>query len=281
VSPRLLALRNVAKAWACLGVFGFLMGLAGWQFGGYRVGLLFLGGAALLASSLYWYADRIGMGMVGARELLPAEAPALHSTVERLASRGGVVKPKLYVLRDGYPRALSAGRGAGGGSALAVSVGLLGVASPAELEGVVAHELAHLRHRDVLVQTIAVVVAGAVVESSRVGGVLQRALLFVLGPLAAAFVHLLLSPKREFAADRAAAELCDSPHGLADALLRLDAAMELVEFQASPATEPLYTTNPFADERLARLFGTHPPTAERVQRLRELDPEWRASLRAA
>jgi heat shock protein HtpX len=281
VSPRLLVLRNVAKAWACLAVFGFLMGLAGWQFGGYRVGLLFLGGAVLLASSLYWYADRIGMGMVGARELLPAEAPALHSTVERLASRAGVVKPKLYVLRDGYPRALSAGRGAGGGSALAVSVGLLGVASPAELEGIVAHELAHLRNRDVLVQTIAVVVAGAVVESSRIGGALQRALLFVLGPLAAAFVHLLLSPKREFAADRTAAALCDSPHGLADALLRLDAAMELVSFQASPATEPLYTTNPFADERLAALFATHPPTAERVQRLRELDPEWRDSLRAA
>jgi heat shock protein HtpX len=281
VSPRLLVLRNVAKAWACLAVFGFLMGLAGWQFGGYRVGLLFLGGAVLLASSLYWYADRIGMGMVGARELLPAEAPALHSTVERLASRAGVVKPKLYVLRDGYPRALSAGRGAGGGSAFAVSVGLLGVASPAELEGIVAHELAHLRNRDVLVQTIAVVVAGAVVESSRIGGALQRALLFVLGPLAAAFVHLLLSPKREFAADRTAAALCDSPHGLADALLRLDAAMELVSFQASPATEPLYTTNPFADERLAALFATHPPTAERVQRLRELDPEWRDSLRAA
>ncbi len=122
---------------------------------------------------------------------------------------------------------------------------------PAELEGVLAHELAHIRNRDVLVQTAAVVVAAALIETSRVGGWLQRTLLFVLGPLAAAIVHLLLSPKREFAADRAAAALCGSPHGLADALLRLEQAAELVEFRASPATEPLYTINPFAEEGLA------------------------------
>jgi heat shock protein HtpX len=205
----------------------------------------------------------------------------LHSLVERLAASAGVVKPRLYVLADSYPRALSAGRGAGGGSGLAVSVGLLGVVSPAELEGIVAHEIAHLRHRDVLVQTVAVIVATTVVEASRLGGALQGALLKVLGPLAAAFVHLLLSPKREYEADRAAAALCDSPHGLADALLRLEQAMELVPFEASPASEPLYTTNPFAEQGLAALFATHPPVPERVQRLRELDPGWREKLRAA
>ena len=235
----------------------------------------------LLAAAVYWYADRIVLGMVGARELLPGEAPALHSTVERLAARAGVVKPKLYVLADSYPRALSAGRGAGGGTGLALSVGLLGVASPAELEGIVAHELAHLRNRDVLVQTIAVIVAAVIVETSRIGGFLQRAFLFVLGPIAAAFVHLLLSEKREFDADRFAAEICDSPHGLADALVRLEAAMELVGFEASPATEPVYTTNPFAEEGLAALFNSHPPVGERVRRLRELDPDWREKLRAA
>src|SRR5206468_11029213 len=131
------------------------------------------------------------------------------------------------------------------------------------------------------VETAAVVVAGALIETSRVGGWLQRALLFVLGPLAAAIVHLLLSPKREFAADAAAAQLCGSPHGLADALIRLEQASELVEFRASPATEPLYTINPFAEEGLAGLFVTHPPPADRVQRLRELDPDWRDKLRAA
>jgi heat shock protein HtpX len=193
----------------------------------------------------------------------------------------GVVRPKLYVLPDSYPRALAAGRGAGGGSGIALSLGLMGVASPAELEGVVAHELAHLRHRDVLLQTVVVIVAISLVELSRVGGALQRALLFVLGPLAAAFVHLLLSPKREYAADRLAAELCDSPHGLADALLRLEQAMQLVPFEASPATEPLYTMNPFAERGLGALFDSHPALADRVRRLRDLDPDWRERLRAA
>ena len=278
---RALILRNVLKAWLVVAATALLFGFAGWQFGGYRVALLFLGSIVLLAAAVYWYADRIVLGMVGAREMLPSEAPALHSTVERLAARARVVKPKLYVLADSYPRALSAGRGAGGGTGLALSVGLLGVASPAELEGIVAHELAHLRHRDVLVQTIAVIGAAVIVETSRIGGFLQRAFLFVLGPIAAAFVHMLLSNKREFDADRFAAAICDSPHGLADALVRLEAAMELVGFEASPATEPVYTTNPFAEEGLAALFNSHPPVGERVRRLRELDPDWREKLRAA
>jgi heat shock protein HtpX len=276
-----IVLRNVLKSWLVLSTLSLLFALLGWQLGGYRVALLFLASVVLLAAAVYAYADRIVMGMVGAREMVQGEAPALHSMVERLAARAGVVKPRLYVLADSYPRALSAGRGAGGGSGLAISVGLLAVASPAELEGIVAHELAHLRHRDVLVQTIAVVTATTVVEASRIGGALQRALLFVLGPLAAAFVHLLLSAKREFDADRFAAELCDSPHGLADALVRLEQAMELVPFEASPATEPLYTTSPFAEEGLAALFLTHPPVGERIQRLRQLDPDWREKLRAA
>src|ERR1700704_1448145 len=278
---RVAVATNLGKAWLLLVLPALGMGFGGWQLGGYRLALLFIGSVVLVAAALYWYADRIVMGMVGARELVQGEAPALHSTVERLASRAGVIKPKLYVLADGYPRALSSGRGAGGGSGLAISVGLMGVASPAELEGIVAHELAHLRHRDVLVQTIAVVVASAIIEASRVGGFLQRALLFVFGPVAAAFVHLLLSQKREFEADRFAAEGCDSPHGLADALVRLEQAMQLVGFEASPATEPLYTTNPFADEGLAALFDSHPPVGERVRRLRELDPDWRERLRAA
>jgi heat shock protein HtpX len=281
VQRRLLILRNVLKAWLVVVVIALLFGAAGWQLGGYRVGILFLGSIVLLAAAVYWYADRIVLGMVGARELLEGEAPALYATVERIALRAGVVKPKLYVLPDSYPRALTAGRGAGGGSGLALSLGLMGVASPAELEGIVAHELAHLRHRDVLVQTIAVVIATVIVETSRIGGFLQRGFLFVLGPVAAACVHALLSQKREFHADRFAAELCDSPHGLADALVRLEAAMELVGFEASPATEPLYTTNPFAEEGLAALFVTHPPVGERVRRLRDTDPEWREKLRAA
>jgi heat shock protein HtpX len=258
VQGRLLIVRNVLKCWALVIATGFLLGAAGWALGGYRVSILFAGSIVLLSTAIYAYADRIVMGMLVA----------------------GIVKPKLYVLPDSYPRALGAGRGAGGGAGIAVSLGLMGVASPAELEGVVAHELAHIRHRDVLVQTVVVILATCVVELSRVGGALHRALLFVLAPVAASFVHLMLSPKREFAADRTAAQLCDSPHGLADALLRLEQAMQLVPFEAAPSTEPLYTMNPFAEKGLGALFDSHPPLGERVKRLRELDPDWRAKLAA-
>ena len=228
-------------------------------------GLLLVGGA-------YWTFDRVVLGMVHARELPIAEAPLLHSTVERLAARAGVMKPKLYLIPDGMPLALATGRGPTY-SALAISSGCIGACPPAELEGVLAHELAHVKHRDVGVQTAVVVLAASMIEFSRIGGFLQRALLFVLGPIAAACTHLLLSPKREYEADARAAQLCESPHGLADALLRMDQASQLVAFEASPATEPLWTFNPFMEEGIVRMFLTHPKIEERVKRLRALAPQ--------
>ena len=277
---RLVVGWNLLKVWLLLAGACAAVGAIGWPLGGYRLVSLLVFFTLLVAAAAYWYGDRVVLGMVGARELPVGESPGLHATLVGLAALASVSKPRLYLLNDGHPRALSAGRGSRG-SSIAVSRGLLAAAPPAELEGVLAHELAHIRNRDVLVQTAAVIVAGALVETSRIGGWFQRALLFVLGPLAAAIMHLLLSPKREFAADRAAAALCGSPHGLADALIRLEQAAELVEFRANPATEPLYTFNPFAEEGLAALFVTHPPVSERVRRLRELDPDWREKLRAA
>lgn len=276
----LLVVRNVLKAWLLLLAIVAVFGGIGWLIGGLQGLEIFVFCALLLAVAGYWYADRAVLGLVGARELPVGEAPALHSTVGRLAALSRVVAPKLYVLPDAFPRAFATGRGPRS-SSLAVSSGLVALCSPAELEGVLAHELAHVRHRDVLIATTVVLAGASLVEGSRVGGFLQRALLFVLAPVAAATEHLFLSPKREFEADRAAAELLGSPHGLADALLRLDQASELVPFEASPATEPLYTVNPFAAEGLARMFDTHPPLGERIGRLRGLDPDWRAKVRAA
>jgi heat shock protein HtpX len=275
---RFIAFRNIVKSWLLLlGVCGVLA-FAGWSIGGVRLLSIFVFAALLLVGGAYWTFDRVVLGMVRARELPVAEAPLLHSTVERLAARAGVLKPKLYLIPDGMPLALATGRGPAF-SALAFRSGCLSACPPAELEGVIAHELAHVRHRDVALQTAVVVLAASMIELSRVGGFLSRALLFVLGPVAAACVHLLISPKREFEADRRAAELCDSPHGLADALLRLEQAAELVEFEASPATEPLWTFNPFLEEGLAALFVTHPKASERIRRLRALDPEWREKIR--
>jgi heat shock protein HtpX len=277
---RALVVWNVLKAWLLLIGGCAAVAAIGWALGDYRLASLLVFFGLLVAGAAYWYSDRVALGMVGARELPLGEAPALHATVARLAGAAGVPKPRIYLLADGHPRALVAGRGPRG-AAIAVSQGLVTAATPAELEGVLAHEVVHIRHRDVLVQTSVVVLAAALIEMSRIGGWLERGLLFVLGPVAAALVHLVLSPKREFDADRGAAELCGSPHGLADALIRLEQASELVEFRANPATEPLYTYNPFAEEGLAGLFVTHPPIAQRVRRLRELDPAWAEKLRAA
>jgi heat shock protein HtpX len=267
---RLVAAWNVLKV--CLLVAGgcAIVGAIGWPLGGYRLVSLLVFFALLVAAAAYWYGDRVVLGLVGARELPVGEAPAVHASVAALAGLAGLPKPRLYLLRDGLPCALAAGRGPRGG-AIAVSRGLLAAAPPAELEGVLAHELAHIRNRDVLVQTAAVIVAAALIETSRVGGWLQRTLLFLLGPLAAAIVHLLLSPKREFDADRAGSLLLGSPYPLAAALVRLDQASDLVQFEGSPVAEPVYIVNPFDQTGLASLFSTHPPVEERVKRLRELE----------
>lgn len=276
----LLAARNVAKSLLLYGALAGGLFALGWWLGGLRLGSVFLVVGLLMAATVYWYGPRVILASLGARELPLAEAPALHSTAERLAMAAGVERPRLYVIPDGHPRALSVGRGAGA-PGIALTQGLLGLLAPAELEGVLAHELAHARHRDLLVQTPVVLLAGWLVEVSRIGGFLERALLFVLGPVAASVVQVLLSPKRELAADARAAEICTSPHPLADALVRIEQAMELVSFQASPVTEPLYIVNPFEPAGLAAMFSTHPPVGERVARLRAMDPDWREKLRAA
>jgi heat shock protein HtpX len=270
----LVAARNIVKAWLLVLLLVGVFGLVGWLLDGVRGLSIFVFCALLVAAGAYWTFDRVVIGMVGARELPVGEAPLLHSTVERLASRAGILKPRLYLIPDGLPIAAATGRGVRS-SAVIVSTGCVVACAPAELEGVLAHEIAHVRLHDVQIQTAAAVCAAVLLETSRIGGWFERSLLFVLAPVAAACVHLLVSPKREFAADRFAAKICDSPHGLADALGRFEQASGLVGFEGSPATEPLFTINPFAEEWPARLFVTHPPIAERVRRLKELDPSER------
>ena len=276
----LVAARNLFKAWLLLGGFVVAFAALGWWIGGLRLASVFFVVCLLMAATVFWYGPRVVLASLGARELTLAEATLLHTTVERLAARARIGRPRLYLLSSGHPHALSVGRGVSS-SAVGLSHGLIAALPPAELEGVIAHELAKIRHRDVVVQTPVVVLAGWLVEASRIGGWLEHVLLFVLAPVAASIVQVMLSPRREFAADRRAADICDSPHGLADALIRLEQVNELVEFSASPVTEPLYTVSPFEPVGLAAMFSTHPPIGERVARLRALDAEWREKLRAA
>ena len=249
--------------------------------GEYRLASIFVFCGLLAAVTTWWHGERVALAMVGARKAAESEAPAVRASLERLARRAGIVVPKLYLINDPFPRALAAGRGVTG-STVVLSSGLVATASPAELEGVLAHEVAHVARRDV----------DRPDRGRARGGDARRAHAHRRLPAARAPVRPRLPwrprssiscfrSRRELQADRVAAELCESPHGLADALLRLDLAGELVGLDADPVTEPLHTVNPFPRERPAALFDTHPPVAERVRRLRELDPAWRETLRGA
>jgi heat shock protein HtpX len=264
--------RVTANFLKALVLVAFLVALAagfGWLIGGQRSAALFAFCGFGAAIAVYWLGERALLGMLDARPFALAEDPLLRSATDRIAAQLHVRPPRLALIDDGFPRAFVVGRGPGG-STLVVSTGLMRALRREELDAVIAHELAHVRSLDVLTQTFAVLLAATLVETSRIGGLLSRALLFVLAPVAAAFTHALMSPKREYAADRDAAGVCN-PHDLADALVRLDRSAELVDFSASPATEPLYTVDPFEPDRVSRMFRTHPPLAERLRRLRAMD----------
>ena len=260
---------NLLKAWLLVAVLAAVFAGLGWLVGGATTALLFAFCSLLAATGVYRYGDRALLGMLGARPFAEAEDPSLRSASETVAAKLHVRPPRLYLLADGFPRLLVVGRGPSS-SALAVSTGALRSLRLEELEAALAHELAHVRRRDVLVQTFVVLFASTLMEVSRLGGWLSRALLYLLAPIAAAFVHLMLSTKRELAADELAARTTGAGHDLADALARLDRAAELVDFAASPATEPLYSIDPFESDGIARMFKTHPPLDERIRRLREL-----------
>jgi heat shock protein HtpX len=260
---------NLTKALLLVGVLAAALAGVGWLIGGVTTALLFAFCSLLAATGVYRYGDRALLGMLGARPFAVAEDPRLRSAADTMAAKLGVRAPQLYLLPDGFPRLFAVGRGPSS-SALAVSTGALRSLRREELEAAIAHELAHVRRRDVLVATFVVLFAATLVETSRVGGWFSRALLYILAPIGAAFVHLMLSPRRELQSDALAAAMTGGAHDLADALMRLDRASELVEFAASPATEPLYPIDPFESEGIARMFKTHPPLADRVRRLREL-----------
>ena len=266
---RLAAARNLLKVWALVAIPTALAAGVGWLVAGQRGSFLFGGCSIVGWGSVYLVGDRALLGMLGARPFAVAENPLLRSTVDRLAAGFQVLPPRLYLIDDPFPRTLSVGRGPRN-AAVAISTGLLGALPKDELAALLGHEIAHIRRRDVLPQTFAVLTAQMLVETSRLGGWLARPLLYVLAPVGAAIVHVELSAKRELAADALAAKVTGAAHDLADALHRLDRAADLVSFAAPPATAPLYPLDLFDDSRLVRMFKTHPPLEARLARLRAL-----------
>jgi len=249
---------------------------------GGRTGMTFaLIMAFMMNAFTYWFSDRIVLKMYGAKEVTRAEAPELYELVGRLARKAGLPMPKVYIINQPQPNAFATGRNPQN-AAVAVTSGILRMLSAEELEGVLGHELAHIKHRDILIGTIAATIAGAI---SYLAYMAQWAMIFggrddddenplatialiILAPIAAMLIQLAISRSREFAADAGGAKISGNPRYLASALRKLHMASEQIPMQAQPATAHMFIVNPLSGgSSIAKLFSTHPPVEERIARL--------------
>jgi len=267
-------------------LFVLIGGMAGGE-QGMLVALLFAG-AMNFAS--YWWSDRIVLWMYGAQEVSQSEAPEFHALIRRLAQRAGLPMPKVYLIPSESPNAFATGRNPEH-AAVAATQSILRILTSDELEGVMAHELGHVRNRDILISTIAATMAGAIMmlarmaqyaaffgggrgdddeEGGGMAGIAGMILLAVLAPIAAMLIQMAISRSREFQADAAGAEISRKPWALADALEKLERASSVVPMDANPSTAHLFIVNPLRGSSLLNLFSTHPPVPERVSRLRAM-----------
>jgi heat shock protein HtpX len=249
-----------------------------------------IGFAVAVAMNLgsYWFSDSIALKMAGAREVSEAEAPGLHATVARLALAAGLPKPRVAIVESDAPNAFATGRSPRRGL-VAVTTGILAILERRELEAVLAHELGHIKNRDVLVSAIAATFAGAIAMIANVaqwamilggfggsddeeeGGLASLAgglLMIFLAPIAATIIQLAISRSREFGADRTGAEVSGDPDALASALEKLEAASRRVPLPVNPAAAHMFIVKPLTGASLQGLFSTHPSTEARVARLR-------------
>jgi heat shock protein HtpX len=248
--------------------------------GGPSVALTFLVIGAVMNLAMFWFSDKIALGMSRAKPLSEADAPRLHQMVRELCHSAGLPMPRLYVIPQEQPNAFATGRSPNH-SAVAVTEGIMKHMSESELRGVIAHELAHIRNRDTLTQSVAATIGGAITwiaymllwvggDDDSPLGLIGSIAMVVLAPIAAGLVQMAISRQREFAADATGAQISKAPNALADALERLEAGAAAVPMEVNAAAEPLYIVKPFKAGGLAGLFSTHPPIAERVKRLRAM-----------
>lgn len=237
----------------------------------------------------YWYSDKLALKMSGAREVSEAETPQLHSIVAGLAQKAGIPKPKVYLIAQQTPNAFATGRNPDH-AAVAVTEGILRILNREELEGVLAHEFAHIRNRDILISSIAAVIAGAITyiatmaqwamlfggfggsddDEGGAGGLVGGLIMMIIAPIAAALIQMAISRSREYQADATGAKICNHPMSLASALKKLDEWNHRVPMEVNPATAQMYIVNPLTAASVAKLFSTHPPIQERIRRLRSM-----------
>jgi heat shock protein HtpX len=280
---------NTLKTTALLAALTVLFILIGGIVGGEQGMILAFVFAGLMNFASYWWSDRIVLWMYGAQEVGEAEAPEFHSLVRRLAQRAGLPMPRVYIIPTDTPNAFATGRNPEH-AAVAATQGILRILTPDELEGVIGHELGHVRNRDILISTLAATLAGAIMMLSRMaqwaalfgggrsseddeggaGGVIGLVVLAILAPLAAMLIQMAISRGREYLADAAGAQISRKPWALADALEKLERASTAIPMDANPATAHLFIVNPLSGSSILNLFSTHPPIEARVARLRAM-----------
>jgi heat shock protein HtpX len=279
---------NMLKTGLLLAVLTVMLVLIGGAVGG-RQGMLIAFFVAVAMNFVsYWFSDKIVLAAYGAQPIEEASAPRLYAIVHRLATRAAIPMPRVYLIPSETPNAFATGRNPEH-AVVAVTEGIMRILDEEELEGVLAHELSHVKNRDVLISTVAATLAGAITYLAHMaqwgamfggrrdddeGGSsnpIAMILLAVLAPLAAMLVQMAVSRSREFQADATGARVAGRPWGLMKALEKLQMANEVRPMaQATPATAHLFIVNPLSGATLARLFSTHPPLEERIARLRAM-----------
>jgi heat shock protein HtpX len=275
-------MENTVKTVFLLGLLSGLLLMIGELLGGQSGLLMAFGLAVLMNFGSYWFSDKVVLKMYRAAAVGP-EHP-LHQLTKRLSERAGLPMPRVFVIPDKSPNAFATGRNPRN-AAVAATEGILQVLDERELEGVIAHELAHVKHRDILISSIAATVAATVMMIARWaqfaaifggfggrddrGGSNPVALIgmMIFAPLSAMLIQAAISRSREFAADRGAAEIVGSPYGLADALKKIEATARRIPMDANPATAHMFIMKPFSGRGMMALFSTHPPTKQRIERL--------------
>lgn len=240
--------------------------------------------AAVMNFVSYWFSDKIALAMYGAQEVTEAEAPEFYGIVRQLAERADLPMPRVYIIPSDSPNAFATGRNPAH-AAVAATEGILRILSREELMGVMAHELSHVKHRDILISSIAATVAGAITYLAHLaqfaaifggsrdrdddgGGILGLLVMMIVGPIAALLIQMAISRSREYEADKGGAEVSGNPLYLAGALKKLEMASEQIPMrEATPATAHMFIVNPLTGGGLMSLFSTHPPTEERIRRL--------------
>lgn len=229
----------------------------------------------------YWYSDKIVLKMYRAQEVTEAEAPELFSIVRRLVQKAGMPMPKVYIIQQDQPNAFATGRNPQH-AAVAVTTGIMHILSREELQGVIGHELSHIKNRDILIGTVAATIAGAISyltyfamffghgDDDDGGNPIIALLMFIIGPIAALIIQMAISRSREYAADQGGAQLAGNPRYLSSALRKLHTASQQIPMKANPATSHMFIVNPLSGGKLAKLFSTHPPIEERITRLESM-----------